>query len=296
MTQLSFRLFGKFTLLSDGRPIEEFSSGKAQELLAYLLIYRDRPHSRESLADLLWNATSSATAKKYLRQALWQMQQAVPMEGLIENEPDWIRISREANYHLDVAEFEQAFSRARGIPGQELEAEVAAGLERAAALYRGDLLEGWYSDWCIFERERLQNTWLAILDKLMSYCENRQDYETGMAYGMRVLRNDRAREQTHRRLMRMAYLAGDRTGALRQYERCAQALKEELGVRPSRRTEQLHRLVQSDALDTRPGSDIRNPLGAVSGRIGHLLSILTQLRDQINEHLDALEHALTEAE
>jgi len=296
VTELSFRLFGKFTALCDGEQIEELGSGKAQELLAYLLIYRDRPHPRESLAELLWQAPSGATAKKYLRQVLWQMQQALPIEGLIDNQPDWIRISREANYQLDVAEFEQAFSRARGVPGQQLDSRVVAGLEQAAALYRGDLLEGWYSDWSIFERERLQNTWLAMLDKLMSYCEIRQDYEAGQAYGIQVLRIDRAREQTHRRLMRMAYLAGDRTGALRQYERCAQALKEELGVRPSRQTEELHRLVQNDALDVARDTVTQNPKGTVSGRIDQLRIILTQFRDRINKDLDTLEHALTDAE
>ena len=98
MTELSFRLFGKFTALYDGEQIEELGSGKAQELLAYLLIYRDRPHPRESLAELLWQAPSSAIAKKYLRQVLWQVQQALPIEGLIDNQPDWVRISRRAKF------------------------------------------------------------------------------------------------------------------------------------------------------------------------------------------------------
>lgn len=293
MSEFSFRLFGKFTVLADGQPMEAFAAGKVQELLAYLLVYRDRPHSRESLAELLWEASSGATAKKYLRQVLWQMQQALPIDDLIESDQDWVRIPGEADFQLDVGEFERAFSRARGVPGRQLDVEVAAGLERAAALYRGPLLEGWYSDWCIFERERLENTWLAVLDKLMSYCETHQAYESGQIYGMQALRSDRARERTHRRMMRMAYLAGDRTGALRQYQRCAQALKEELGVRPSRRTEELHHQVLNDALDPAENQHAAEP-GA--GRIDQLRGMLTQLRTRINKDLDALEHALTDAE
>jgi hypothetical protein len=30
-------------------------------------------------------------------------------------------------------------------------------LKDAVNLYCGDLLEGWYQDWCLFERERLQS-------------------------------------------------------------------------------------------------------------------------------------------
>ena len=57
------------------------------------------------------------------------------------------------------------------------------------------------------------------------------EYEAGQNYGSIILGFDRARESTHRHLMQLYYLAGDRTGALRQYERCARALDAELGVR-----------------------------------------------------------------
>jgi DNA-binding SARP family transcriptional activator len=297
MTELSIQLFGKFTIQADGKRLGGIESSKVQELLAYLLVYRDRPHPRESLADLLWEASSTAQSKKYLRQALWQMQQLLPKaeaDPLIRIEPDWIRISPKASYWLDVAEFESAFAQAQGIPGQELGEDVAAELDRAAALYRGDLLEGWYSDWCLYERERLQNIWLAMLDKLMSYCEARKLFEAGLSYGTRILRDDHARERTHRRLMRMAYLAGDRTGALRQYERCSQALEEELSVRPSRRTEELYQQILDDTMD--PGRIVETTQATVSGRLDQLRAILTQLREHVSEDLDALDHALTDQE
>jgi DNA-binding SARP family transcriptional activator len=299
MSELSIQLFGKFTIQADGKRLGGIDSSKVQELLAYLLVYRGRPHARESLAELLWEASSTAQSKKYLRQALWQMQQMLPKaeyKELIRIEPDWVRISPEADYWLDVAEFENAFSLAHGIPGQQIEIAVAARLDKAVALYRGDLLEGWYSDWCLYERERLQNMWLAMLDKLMSYCEARREYEAGLSYGTRVLRDDRARERTHRRLMRLAYLAGDRTGALRQYERCVRALDEELRVRPSQRTEQLHQQILDDKVDTDQIAELLMPLETVTSRLDQLRGILTQLHEHVSEDLDALDHALTEPE
>ncbi len=294
MTELSIQLFGKFTIQADGKRLDGFDSGKVQELLAYLLVYRDRPHPRESLAELLWEASSTTQSKKYLRQTLWQMQQMLPTERLILIEPDWIRISPEANYWLDVAEFENAFALVHGVPGHQLGDKIVALLVQAVGFYRGDLLEGWYSDWCLYERERLQNMWLAALDKLMSYCEVKRDYEAGLAFGMQVLRKDRARERTHRRLMRMAYLAGDRTGALRQYERCVQALNEELSVGPSRRTEELHQQIMNDAIEMARTEEHQLPLVSVSNRLGQLQTILTQIHVHISEDLDALDHALTD--
>jgi DNA-binding SARP family transcriptional activator len=220
------------------------------------------------------------------------MQQMLPTEQLILIEPDWIRISTEANYWLDVAEFESAFELVHGVPGHQLGDKIVALLVQAVGFYRGDLLEGWYSDWCLYERERLQNMWLAALDKLMSYCEVKRDYEAGLAFGTQVLREDRARERTHRRLMRMAYLAGDRTGALRQYERCVQALNEELSVRPSRRTEKLHQQILDDSMEVGRVAEPQLPLATVTSRLDQLRGILTQLSEHVSEDLDALDHAL----
>jgi DNA-binding SARP family transcriptional activator len=109
-------------------------------------------------------------------------------------------------------------------------------------------LEGWYQDWCIYERERFQHMHLAMLDKLIDHCEAHHDYETGISYGTLVLRYDRARERTHRRLMRLHYLAGNRTEALRQYLRCAAALREELDVRPATSTMLLYEQIRADRL------------------------------------------------
>jgi len=47
--------------------------------------------------------------------------------------------------------------------------------------------------------------------------------------------------------MRLLYLAGDRTGALRQFERCRNALSDELGVAPGQRIRALYERIRADA-------------------------------------------------
>ena len=296
MTELSIQLFGKFTIQADGERLDSFDSSKVQELLAYLLIHRNRPHPRETLAEMLWEASSTAQSKKYLRQAIWQLQQSLSTpddEPLLLAEPGWIQISPDASYRLDVAEFEEAFELVLGVPGPQLGDKIVAMLVEAVGLYQSDLLEGWFSDWCLFERERLQNMWLAALDKLMRYCEAKGDFEAGLAFGSQVLRRDRARERTHRQVMRLAYLSGDRTGALRQYERCVLALHEELRVAPSRRTELLHQQILEDTYES--AEYLPSPAGdqrLVANRLDQLRSMLKQLSDHVSEDLDALEQAL----
>ena len=67
-----------------------------------------------------------------------------------------------------MAEVERAFQNARGIPGENLEALQAEDLKQAVAVYQGELLQGWYQDWCLCERERFRDMYLAMLDKLMA--------------------------------------------------------------------------------------------------------------------------------
>jgi DNA-binding SARP family transcriptional activator len=270
------RLLGRVSIEQDGQPPTDLPA-KALELLSFLLLHRDRAHSREELAALLWPDAGAALARKYLRQTLWQLQSALAAELLLLR-PGWVRIDADADWWLDVDAFERAWEASRDVAGAGLTGMQAHELEEAVVLYGGDLSEGSYSDWCIYERDRLQLTYLAMLEKLMGYCEAQHRYSQGVAYGHRILRHDPAREVTHRQLMRLHYRAGDRTTALRQYERCAEALDRELGLAPTAGTVALRDQIRADRLDAMVGVD---PSG------GPLIELQRRF-DQVQESLSAL--------
>jgi DNA-binding SARP family transcriptional activator len=307
MPSLRISLFGKFHVQCGEQTLGGFDTRKVQELFCYLLLNRDRSHPRETLADFLWN-DAGVQAKSYLRKTLWQLQSAL---GAPSDEPttpalkevliidsEWVRFNHEADYWLDVVNFEAAFAQVQDIPGAELSAGSAHMVKSAVELYRGNLLEGWYADWCLYERERLQHLYLAMLDKLMEYCASNREYETGVTYGVRALRYDRARECTHRRLMRLYYLAGDRTAALHQYERCVAALQEELDVQPARSTIVLHERIRADQLDIAlPGArdhslPPRMSTPDVLQRLLHLQQTLADAHRQVLEEIRVAELAI----
>jgi DNA-binding SARP family transcriptional activator len=312
MALIKVNLFGKFSARRAEQSLAGLDVFRTQELFTYLLVHRDRPHTREALATLLWGETPTEKAKKYLRQTLWHLQTALdapeagPGGALLLAEHDWVQLNLSAELRLDVADFERAHAEARGVSGRELGAERFAAMQRAAALYTGDLLEGWYQDWCMFERERLQNIYLTLLDKLLSYCVARQDYEAGQFYGGLLLRQDRAHERTHRQLMRLHYRAGDRTAALRQHERCRAALREELGVEPDRRTAALCEQIRADRLaDPAPPDDVPHDAGNASeperageslpdvlAQLVQLQSVLADTQRRVRREIKAVELSL----
>jgi DNA-binding SARP family transcriptional activator len=310
VSSLRVHLFGKFSIEKDSQVLEGFESGKSLELFCHLLLNRDQYHNRETLAGLLWDSNSTSQSKKYLRQALWQLQSILqdgsnpPDNPILLIEPEWIRVNPEADLWIDVVEFEAAYKKAHGLQGWQLDAEALQALRQAAHLYTDDLLMGWYQDWALFERERLQNMFLSMLDKLMVYCEAHGEYEKGIHFGMRILGFDRAHERTHQTLMRLHYLSGDRTAALRQYLRCEQALKEELGVDPARRTQELYEIFKADdVLDTHPNLEVSPDKNKETSQLNpHLPSVMDQLKElqwilastqqRVQSDIEAIERAL----
>lgn len=306
MPEYRISLFGDLTVHTSPLPSGLLTHCKAQELLGYLLLHRSRPQRRELLADLLWGKRHPQQSRKYLRKSLWQLQAflaTVPgadCQPLLHIEPDWIQIHPDAPVWLDVAEFEAACASADGRAGLDLSAVDFHTLTIATHLYTGDLLEGFYQDWCVLERERYREMYLALMDKLMGYCERHQLFDTGIQFGQSILRHDRAREVTHRRLIRLFYLAGDRVSALRQFEACRRALDEELHVKPDEATQWLLERVSHEQAALGAGetqcahtvADLEPDWEGPLGRIKELMAIQARIHQQLPHEIEALEAAL----
>lgn len=267
-------LFGKFRVRVGNTEALGFERLKVQELFCYLLLYRERPHPREVLAGLFWGDNSTQQAKRYLSKTLWQLQTALAAvpDGaggevlLVESE--WIRLNLQANLWLDTASFEAVYRQVQDQPGWNLPQPSIDALESALDWYVGDLLEGWFQDWCLCERERMQHIYLTMLEKLIRSCEARGLFETAQNYAFHLLRYDRTREAAHRHLMRLYCYTGNRAAAIRQYRLCCLVLHDELGVEPSQRTRCLYEKICADQLPQPghtstqdPGNQPRNPAG-----------------------------------
>jgi len=310
MATFKICLFGQFRVQRNEQILDGFDARKVQELFCYLLLYRDRPFPRETLASLLWSDSTTAQSKKNLRQVLWQLQSALKSSNESVNcrallvEPDRVQLdSRTGLFWLDVGVLEQAFDLVQRRAGREMGLEQARVLQNAVQLYQGPLLEGWYQDWCLYERERFQGMYLTLLAKLMGYCDAQHDYETAILYGMRSMCYDRARECTHRMLMRLHYLNGDRASALRQYAQCMMALKEELNASPSKSTVTLYEQILADQLvEDEPASIPRGVVASregagvllpeVLGRLERLQAALSDLQTQVEQSIQTLKEAL----
>src|SRR5438876_594656 len=236
MNQLMLSLLGGFEARSgSGSPIA-VPTRKAQALFAYLALTADQTHPRDKLAALLWPDTPPAAARNALRQTLCVLRKALgPAErgGLVMTADTFPLAARAVQ--TDVVTFEQAV--AEGTP---------SGLERAAGLYRGDLLAGLgvvsptFEDWLMSERERLRELALEVFARLLAHQRAVGDLAPAVQSTLRLLALDPLQEAVHRALMRLYVQLGRRDTALRQYQECVEILRRELAVEPESETKELY--------------------------------------------------------
>ena len=242
--RLTFKLFGKPHLALNAQPLTGFISSKAQALLLYLVV-TGRPHSRDTLAGLLWGDMPETQAAKNLRNVLSNLRALVGSHISITREEAAFDLS--SDYWLDVAEFTTALSG-------DLTQKTLAVLHNAVELYQGDFLEGFYAgealtfeEWVAGRRSLLQGLMVQALHLLVVTHLEREEYAAGIDYANRLLAIEPWREETHRHLMILLARSGQRSAALAQYDLCRRALLDELGVEPLPETTTLYARIRSAA-------------------------------------------------
>ena len=104
MATLHLHLLGEFRLESTDAPLNQPTAPRVQALLAYLVLHRAAPQSRQQLAFLLWPDTTDAQARTNLRQLLHTLKQALPhAERFVRAEGQTMQWRSDAPFRLDVA-------------------------------------------------------------------------------------------------------------------------------------------------------------------------------------------------
>jgi DNA-binding SARP family transcriptional activator len=257
MSTLRIHLLGRVELSRGQGPLPGFATQKSRSIFAFLAMHRSHLVPRDVLIGAFWPEQSEAIARKSLRSELWRIRSALdsvefPHHSYLRVQNDDVSFDTSTDYWLDVEEFEGA-GRVLGSGHRgTLKSDEAELLGRMVGLYRGDLLDGIYDEWCLFERERLKLRLLEVLERLMYYHCQREEWHQAIGRGRELLHHDPLREHIHRDLMRCHTAMGNRPGALLQFEECARLLRRELGIAPMEETVTLRQAICSPGTTERP--------------------------------------------
>lgn len=159
---LEVRLFGQFDVRYNGAPVL-IQSRTAQALLARMVMTPGVALRREALAGALWPETTESNARCNLRHALWRIRAALKRAGLESDilQADCISVAVDADVPLWVDAQEFA-ARCAARP------ETIEHMTQAVHLYSGGLLPGFYDDWSLAQRDRLQFAYDGLMTLLIT--------------------------------------------------------------------------------------------------------------------------------
>jgi DNA-binding SARP family transcriptional activator len=212
-----------------GEPAARDLPRAVQRLVAHLCL-AGRP-ARTAVAGRLWPDVPEDRAQASLRSALWRLRRSTP--ELVDTSGGGLCLA--AGVRVDVRELADWAERV-GDPRTSLDRVTVPD----AALL-GDLLPGWYDDWVLRERDRLQQLRVHALESVAARLGAAGRPGEALQAGYLAIRADPLRESAHRTVVRVHLAEGNVTEALRAFELFRELLDDELGVPP---TEQMTRLVR----------------------------------------------------
>ena len=222
----SLQLLDSFELTCGSRRLE--LPLPAQRLLAFLALH-DQPMLRGFVAGTLWLDSNEAHAAGSLRSALWRTRRV----GLQLVEARGRRLELASVVAVDVRTV-VAWARRVLDPATELRGADVAPIWRP-----GQLLPDWYEDWVEIERARLRELRAHALEALCHRLTAAGRFGEATEAGLAAVRDEPLRESAHRGLIGVHLAEGNRAAALHQYRAFAHLLRDEVGMSPSSRMEQL---------------------------------------------------------
>lgn len=286
----TLNLFGGVTLLRNGAPVSQLTSRKALALLIYLACTR-QTHSREKLADLLWDATSTTQSLSNLRTILTRLRPHIG--DLITATRDTVAIDPTQPLSVDIV----AWERTLAALGQPVDDVTVAHLQTTLQIYSGEFLAGFhvpdasgFTGWATVERERLHFSALRAHGTLANGYEIGGHYGAALSVVQQLLALEPLDEAAHLQAMRLLFYTGQRAAAVAHYATCCDLFAEELGAPPGAALTALHDQIQEGTL-TVPGQAVSlqppveisppqlpQPMTPFVGRMQELATLLAQIQ------------------
>ena len=252
--QLRIQTLGAFRLWRGAEEVKtvEWQRKKARQLFLLLLTVRYNRLHRDQITEILWPDLTPEGAQRDFKIAFNTLTKVLEPNrprntpsAFIVRDGSRYGLRPEADIWLDVNEYIQLTERRNEtMPSGQL--ITLPFLRQAMTLYQGEYLQEFpYEEWCSEERERLLTSYLQTAEQVASALLAQEAWEDAAEVAHLILARDDCWEQAYRILMMAYHKLGNRSQALRVYQRCRERLDGELGIEPSLSTNQLFDLLIS---------------------------------------------------
>ncbi|MBP2623968.1 AAA family ATPase [Streptococcus oricebi] len=243
-TVLTLKLLGNPAIYLNQKEVF-FSFAKINALLYYLSI--NKTVSREEIAGILWENKDTQTAKKNLRNTIYQANKVLGADYIIAPNRTVLSLNPELEIESDLDTFS----------GQPLE---------HLSLYQGDFLQGFYLRdgeafdlWVAKLRAHYEQVYIKACYQKIEQQMGREDFAEIEASLHRLISLDEFEEKNYQLLMKL-YRENNRPGkVIETYYKLVNILDRELGISPNEAIQQLyHEVVAKDRNERKTKQFLRN--------------------------------------
>lgn len=230
-------LLGGFTVSVGDRDVAAaaWRLRHAEDVVKALALAPGARLQRDQLLDRLWPDKDPKAAAHSLHQALYAARRAITSAGgdghaALQLAAGTLVLCPDSDVWIDTEFFARTAREAldTGDPDQ---------CQDALDLYQGGLLpDDRYVDWIQPHRDQLAQLHDDVVCELARHLEAAGNFAAAADLLRALIAKAPLDESTHRQLMRVYALAGNRSAAIEQFDRLAGALQEELGVSPDEST------------------------------------------------------------
>ncbi len=234
--QLKVLALGEPAVYRNGTLITHWRMARAMEL-CFFLLESNHPMRKEQIISSLWPEVDEPMDQTF-RSTIFYLRKTLG-ETYLQYQAGAYKLNTDALWY-DVNAFCQHYKQAKEALLVKDDGLARTELLKMVDLYHGDYVQSFYSNWCTFRRDELKQLYLEGRRQLARIHWRLEQFDESTIHWQHMLSLDNCLEDAHYGLMLCLLKQGKRGLALRQYQRCVSALRDEMGVSPGATIQNLY--------------------------------------------------------
>jgi DNA-binding SARP family transcriptional activator len=232
---------GHFDVFKEGHSLvmASSSSKKIWELYKFMLTFRDRSFTPESLSDQLWVSEEYNDPRGTLRRQMHRLRKQLDEEETTDElktilfTNGYYKWNDKVTLHLDIEEFSSLVSQGDTLRTDKPDQAISAYLA-AIDLYKGDYLpESYEQHWVFPVRTQYRRMFLSTILNAVTILNSMQQYDKVIKLCEKGIQIDIYEEIFHLHLMETLLTIGEQRQALEHYGYITSFYDKEMGLKPS---------------------------------------------------------------
>lgn len=255
LTDIRFSPFGNTEFYLRGEKISEdkWIRKKSKVLLAYLMSDPGRVYTKDVIMDMFFDDIPQAKADTMYHSTIYNIRTALKIytdtaagekksrskaadinPQYIVYEDKTLRLNPDFYYVSENDEFEKYCAKVQHTHSSDEEKITAA--EKAAGLYKGDFMPGYYDGWCEELRVKYKNLLNDTCSELVSLLEKNKRPEDVIKYAAMLINEDKLNDSAYIKMIKAYSSLGSKAMAVSCYNTMLKNFEEELGEKPHQKS------------------------------------------------------------